>query len=124
MTLEGCSEVVRVGLRFEGQEEALVEREVSTAAGHQSACIAATDLAGTGVGAIDAACGNGWQMCFSIGRMQIGANLLAGCPTIEVGDHGKAVLLRAPAHYYSAHASFLLCFISYHLRVALAGERL
>ena len=96
MTLEGCSEVVRVGLRFEGQEEALVEREVSTAAGHQSACIAASDLSGTG-GAIDYACGNAWQICFSIGRMQIGANLLAGCPTMEVGDHGRAALLRACA---------------------------
>ena len=84
MTLEGCSKVVRVGLRFKGQDEDLVVREVSAAAGHQSACIAHADLAGNDFAAINAACGNEWQLCFTIAGLQVGANLLAGCPKIEV----------------------------------------
>ena len=115
MTLEGCSEVVRVGLRFEGQEEALVEREISAAAGHQSACIAAADLAGSDFGAIDAACGDGWQLCFSIGRMRIGANFLAGCPKIEVRDDRKRVLLNRACPSILFSMRIHACSIPQHL---------
>ena len=84
ITLEGCSEIVRVGIRFASQEHALVEQELSMSSG--TACASAGSLGHT---AIDEACGTSWSLCATFDRsgattLQIGQNYLAGCPTIQV----------------------------------------
>ena len=78
---EGCSEVVRVGLRFEGQERALATTEIKKSDGEAEACISSTDLVDS---PIDMACGSSWSLCISFARLQIGSNFISGCPTIMV----------------------------------------
>ena len=63
MTLEGCSETVRVGLRFKSQATALVEQELSLSNG--ATCTSAAALGGT---PLDSACGPNWQLCFTFDR--------------------------------------------------------
>ena len=63
MTLEGCSEKVRVGLRFKSQTTALVEQELSLSGG--ATCTSSAALGGT---PLDAACGPDWQLCFTFDR--------------------------------------------------------
>jgi len=80
MELEGCSEVVRVGLRFAHEEQAMVTEEISTGGG-ASACASSAEL---GPSALNQACGDSWRICVSFASLQIGRNHLAGCPTIQV----------------------------------------
>jgi len=80
MELEGCSEVVRVGLRFAQEEQAIVTEEISAGSG-ASACASSAAL---GPSALNQACGDSWRICVSFASLQIGRNHLAGCPTIQV----------------------------------------